>query len=120
MLPRGGRSPRITSQLPISSEKPITPALQGQHRQQQNQLGDAGWSIRAVDLCIEHRLRRDQPGLSVPSALLPANRAPELPGKCELVLRSDERAYFRSAYLTPPTSQCLRAEARYALPQPFS
>jgi hypothetical protein len=35
------RSPRITSQPPISSEKPITTALQVKHRQQQNQLGNA-------------------------------------------------------------------------------
>lgn len=35
------RSPRITSQPPISSEKPIATALQVKHRQQQNQLGNA-------------------------------------------------------------------------------
>jgi hypothetical protein len=38
-VPRGLRSPRITSQLPISSKKPISPTLQGKHREQQNQLG---------------------------------------------------------------------------------
>jgi len=33
------RSLKSNSQLPISSKKPITPALQGKHREQQNQLG---------------------------------------------------------------------------------
>jgi hypothetical protein len=44
-VPRGLRSPRITSQLPISSKKPITPTLQGKHRHQQHLLGGGGAKV---------------------------------------------------------------------------
>ena len=61
-------------------------------------------------------MRRDQLGLSVPSALLLTNCGARLPNKCEQVLSSDERAVPR-----PASTYCFPAKplgcVRQALPQ---
>ncbi len=94
----GEWSTRIASQVPISSEELITPAHQGKHRQQQNQQGDADGRLGRWTFCSCDRTGRDQPGLSVPSALLSPSCASELAGECELVLSSNQRADSRPAF----------------------
>jgi hypothetical protein len=71
-----GKEPK-DRQPPISSKKPITPALHGQHRQQQGDQGDADTRTGKQHACIDHQTSLDQPGLSVPSGLLRPKGGPE-------------------------------------------